>query len=101
MSSTASIWLIILAALVAANLPFINQRLAIVGPIMAGRKPLWVRLLEMLALYLLVGALGMVLEHRAGQNAPQGWEFYAVTGALFLTLAFPGFVYRYLVHRKG
>ena len=101
MSITASIWLIILAALVAANLPFINQRLAIVGPIMAGRKPLWVRLLEMLALYLLVGALGMVLEHRAGQNAPQGWEFYAVTGALFLTLAFPGFVYRYLVHRKG
>ncbi|WP_218242786.1 DUF2818 family protein [Comamonas fluminis] len=101
MSSTASIWLIILAALVAANLPFINQRLAIVGPVMAGRKPLWVRLLEMLALYLLVGALGMVLEHRAGQNAPQGWEFYAVTGALFLTLAFPGFVYRYLVHRKG
>ena len=101
MSSTASISLIILAALVAANLPFINQRLAIVGPVMAGRKPLWVRLLEMLALYLLVGALGMVLEHRAGQNAPQGWEFYAVTGALFLTLAFPGFVYRYLVHRKG
>ena len=101
MSITASIWLIILAALVAANLPFINQRLAIVGPVMAGRKPLWVRLLEMLALYLLVGALGMVLEHRAGQNAPQGWEFYAVTGALFLTLAFPGFVYRYLVHRKG
>ena len=101
MSSTASIWLIILAALVAANLPFINQRLAIVGPVMAGRKPLWVHLLEMLALYLLVGALGMVLEHRAGQIAPQGWEFYAVTGALFLTLAFPGFVYRYLVHRKG
>ena len=101
MSITASIWLIILAALVAANLPFINQRLAVVGPVMAGRKALWVRLLEMLVLYLLVGGLGMMLEHRAGQNAPQGWEFYAVTGALFLTLAFPGFVYRYLVHRKG
>lgn len=101
MSITASIWLIILAALVAANLPFINQRLAIVGPAMAGRKALWVRLLEMLVLYLLVGGLGMMLEHRAGQNAPQGWEFYAITGALFLTLAFPGFVYRYLVHRKG
>ena len=84
MSITASIWLIILAALVAANLPFINQRLAIVGPVMAGRKPLWVRLLEMLVLYLLAWAV-----------------FYAVTGTLFLTLAFPGFVYRYLVHRKG
>lgn len=101
MSITASIWLIILAALVAANLPFINQRIAVLGPVMATRKPLWLRLIEMLVLYLLVGSLGMMLEHRAGQNAPQGWEFYAVTGTLFLTLAFPGFVYRYLVHRKG
>lgn len=100
-SITASIWLIILAALVAANLPFINQRLGIVGPLMQGRKPLWVRLLEMIVLYLLVGGLGLVLERRAGQVSPQGWEFYAVTAALFLTLAFPGFVYRYLVHRKG
>ena len=100
-SITASIWLIILAALVAANLPFFNQRLGIVGPLMQGRKPLWVRLLEMIVLYLLVGGLGLVLERRAGQVSPQGWEFYAVTAALFLTLAFPGFVYRYLVHRKG
>jgi hypothetical protein len=100
-SITASIWLIILAALVAANLPFINQRLGIVGPVVQGRKPLWVRLLEMIVLYLLVGGLGLVLERRAGQVYPQGWEFYAVTATLFLTLAFPGFVYRYLVHRKG
>ena len=40
-----------------------------------------------------------LLERRAGQIAPQGWEFYAVTGTLFLTLAFPGFVYRYLLRR--
>jgi hypothetical protein len=44
--------------------------------------------------------LGLALEQSAGQIAPQGWEFYAVTGALFLTLAFPGFVYRYLYKRK-
>ena len=101
MSITASIWLIILAALVAANLPFINQRLAIVGPVMAGRKSLWLRLLEMVILYFLVGGLGMLLERRAGQVSPQGWEFYAITATLFLTLAVPGFVYRYLVQRKG
>ena len=65
MSITASIWLIILAALVAANLPFINQRLGVIGPVMAGRKPLWVRLLEMIALYLLVGGLGLLLERHA------------------------------------
>ena len=43
----------------------------------------------------------MLLERRAGQNAPQGWEFYAITGTLFLTLAFPGFVYRYLLRRHS
>lgn len=100
MSITASIWLVILAALVAANLPFINQRWAVVGPVAQGRKPMWARLLEMLVLYFLVGGLALLLERRAGQIAPQGWEFYAVTGALFLTLAFPGFVYRYLVHSR-
>ena len=47
-----------------------------------------------------LAALGLALEQSAGQIAPQGWEFYAVTGALFLTLAFPGFVYRYLYKRK-
>ena len=72
MSITASIWLIILAALVAANLPFINQRLAIVGPVMAGRKPLWVRLLEMLVLYLLVGGLGLLLEREAEREVAAG-----------------------------
>ena len=100
MSITASIWLIILAALVAANLPFANQRWGIVGPAAPGRKPLWARLVEMLVLYLLVGGLALLLERRAGQIAPQGWEFYAVTATLFLTLAFPGFVYRYLLHRR-
>ncbi len=45
---------------------------------------------------LLVGALALALEHRAGQIYPQGWEFYAITATCFLTLAFPGFVYRYL-----
>ena len=102
MSITASIWLIILAALVAANLPFINQRWAVFGPVVnTARKPMFARLLEMLVLYFLVGGLALLLERRVGQIAPQGWEFYAITGTLFLTLAFPGFVYRYLVHRRG
>jgi hypothetical protein len=44
--------------------------------------------------------VGLALENHAGQIAPQGWEFYAVTGTMFTTLAFPGFVYRYLLHPK-
>ena len=102
MSQTASIWLVILAGFVAANLPFILDRhLLAVWPLKAP-KALNVRLAELVAWYFIVGALGLLLEQRAGQIAPQGWEFYAITCALFLTFAFPGFVWRYLrKHRRG
>ena len=100
MTSTAAIWLIILAACLRANLPFFNHRLLAFGPLLQP-KTLVVRLAEMVFLYFLVGGLGLLLEKRAGQIAPQGWEFYATTAALFLTLAFPGFVYRYLFKRRG
>lgn len=98
MTQTASVWLVIVLALLGANLPFLNQRLFGVLP---RRQPkgLALRLVELVVLYFVVGAIGLALEHRAGQIAPQGWEFYAVTGALFLTFAFPGFVWRYLLKR--
>jgi hypothetical protein len=96
MSQTASIWFVIAAALVAANLPFVNQRLLALVPL--GRpKTLAVRLAELVVFYFVVGAIGLLLEKRVGQIAPQGWEFYAVTGALFVTFSFPGFIWRYLV----
>ncbi len=101
MSLTASVWLVIVVAFIAANLPFVNHRWAVVGPVAGPRKALVVRLAELVAMYFLVGGLALLLERRAGQIAPQGWEFYAVTGTLFLTLAFPGFVYRYLLRRHG
>lgn len=99
MTSTGAIWLIIVAACVGANLPFFNHRLLVFGPLLQPQKGLIVRLAEMIALYFLVGGLALLLEKRAGQIASQGWEFYAVTGTLFITLAFPGFVYRYLMRR--
>ena len=95
MSQTASIWFVILLAFVAANLPFVNQRLLAVVPL-AGPKSLATRLAELVLMYFVVGAVALLLENRAGQIAPQGWEFYAVTGALFITFAFPGFIWRYL-----
>ncbi|HNZ91212.1 MAG TPA: DUF2818 family protein [Acidovorax sp.] len=101
MSQTGSIWLIIVAALIAANLPFINHRTMVIGPLSLPKKALVVRLVELVVLYFLVGGMALLLERRAGQIAPQGWEFYAITGTLFLTLAFPGFVYRYLLRRHG
>lgn len=89
-----------LAAFIAANLPFVSHRvMAVLTP--AKPKTLGIRLLELVVFYFLVGGLALLLEKRAGQIAPQTWEFYAITATLFVTFAFPGFVYRYLFkHRK-
>ena len=95
MSQGASIWLVLVLAFCAAHLPFLSQRLLGVLRLARG-KNLAIRLAELVFLYFVVGGIGLLLEQRAGQIAPQGWEFYAITGTLFLTFAFPGFVYRYL-----
>ena len=100
MSNSVSVWLVIVVAFLAANLPFLNQRLLGVLPLRRP-KPLALRLAEMVAMYFVAGALGLLLEQRAGQVAPQGWEFYAITGALFITFAFPGFIWRYLWKHKN
>lgn len=103
MSQTVSIWLVLVLAFCAANLPFLTQRVLGVLPLAHG-KNLAVRLAELVLLYFLVGGVGLLLENRMGQIAPQRWEFYAITGTLFITFAFPGFVWRYLYkhgkHRK-
>lgn len=100
MSEAFSIRLLIVLALVAANLPFVNQRLLALVPLPGRHKNLMVRLLELIFWYFAVGGVGLALEQHAGQIYPQGWQFYAVTAALFATLAFPGFVFRYLVRRR-
>jgi hypothetical protein len=94
-------WFIVLLALFCANLPFFNQRvfgvLALPSLPAKRRKPGWLRLLELIVLYFLVGGLGYVLESRAGNVFVQGWQFYAVSFSLFLVFTFPGFTFRYLV----
>ncbi len=89
-------WFVILLALFSANLPFFNERLFAVIPTSLAVKPVWMRLIELFALYLLVGVIAHMLESRMGNAFSQSWEFYAVTGCLFLVLAYPGFVVRYL-----
>ena len=97
MTSSIVVWLVIGLSFVAANLPFLNQRIFSLWP--RKHKPMWLRLIELLVLYFVVGAFALVLEHREGRIYPQGWEFYAITGTMFVTFAFPGFVYRYLMRR--
>lgn len=99
MSISLQIGALIVLALLAANLPFVNQRIFGVGPARDPKTLVW-RLSELLVLYFVVGAVGLMLEKNAGQIAPQTWEFYAITGTMFATLAFPGFVYRYLMQGR-
>ena len=101
MNVSLSSWYVLLLAVIAANLPFFNERLLSVIPLRRPVKSLWLRLAEMMLLYVLVGGVAYLLEARIGNVFRQGWEFYAVTACLFLVFAFPGFVYRYLLKRHG
>ena len=99
MNQSVSVWLVVALALLAANLPFISNRVLLVYRLKSP-KNLAVRLGEMVFWYFVVGGIALLLEHRAGQIAPQGWEFYAITATLFITFAFPGFVFRYLFKHR-
>jgi len=63
-------------------------------------KPVIARLLEVLVLYVMVGTIGLAFETHIGNPFEQGWEFYAITLSLYLVLAYPGFVLRYLLRRQ-
>lgn len=93
-----AVYVLLVAALVAANVPFLNERLFLLGPRQAPKAVAW-RLLELLVYALAVAAAGRMLEGHLGQPSPLRWEFAAIWLCVFLTLAFPGFVWRYL--RKG
>lgn len=101
MDVSLSSWFLILLAVVAANLPFLNERLFAAIPLGAKPKSLWLRLFELIVLYGLVGMVAYLLESRMGNAFPQRWEFYAVTACLFIVFAYPGFVFRYLRKRHG
>ena len=58
----------------------------------------WMELLRMTA-GAFFGALGFTFESALGNRFAQTWEFYAITLSLYLVLAYPGFVYRYLFKR--
>ncbi len=97
-----SSWLVIVLALAAANLPFFNEKMFAVltlGRAKGGAprvKSLLLRLLELVALYFIVGAISFALEARLGNAFTHTWEFFAITACLFIVLSFPGFVWRYL-----
>ncbi|MBV8502267.1 MAG: DUF2818 family protein [Paucibacter sp.] len=95
MDQSAAIWAVLVAAALAANWPYFSERVLLVGPRRAPKNAWW-RLLELVLLGIATLCLGFGLESYLGQRQSQGWAFYAAAGFLFITLGFPGFVWRYL-----
>ncbi|MDR2925719.1 MAG: DUF2818 family protein [Azoarcus sp.] len=100
MSAFVAAWVVVGLAFVAANLPFLFERVLFVWRRSSGRKSFGWRLLELFVFYLAVGGFAFLLEKNAyGSVYPKNWQFYAATFCLFLVFAFPGFVYCHL--RRG
>lgn len=97
MTNEFVVWGLLLAALICANLPFLNNRIFFVKSVVEGeKKPIAIRLIEWLLFYFIVGGTALLFEYKLnGQIHPQDWEFYAVTFFMFLVLGIPGFIYRY------
>ena len=96
MTTTATAWILIAVAFMAANLPWLSERFLFAIRPRDGVKRPWQRWLEWLVLYGIVGAVAFGLEKKAtGEMYAQDWEFYAVTFCLFLVFALPGFIYRH------
>jgi uncharacterized membrane protein len=93
--------LLLILAFVAANLPFLVERIFFVVRPQGGNKNFAWRLLELVVMFFVVGGIALLLESRLGDISRQNWEFYAVNAALFVVFAYPGFVYRYLWRKRG
>jgi hypothetical protein len=96
MSVNVAVWIVLILALIGANLPWLSDRILFVYTPKSGGKPVWIRLLEWLLMYFVVGLIALGLEQKLhGKPHSQDWEFYAVNLFLFLVFALPGFIYRY------
>lgn len=99
-SQSVAVWILIVLAIAAANLPFVSDRFVALFPFKAHpAKPGWAVVFELLVLYVLIGLIGYAFETALVNPFPRGWEFYATTLCIFLVLGFPGFIYRYLLKK--
>ena len=92
----SGIWILLIIAIIAANLPWLSERFLLFVKPRNNVKRIWMRLLEWLILYVIIGLVAKGFEKKMyGQTEEQGWEFYAVTFCLFIIFALPGFIYRH------
>ena len=91
--------IVLLCTALAANLPFILNKVA--GVWAVPRKHVGWCLLELGVLYFAVGGLAYLLESQVSPVHVQKWQFYVTTFSLFLVLAFPGFIARFFWKRRA
>lgn len=97
MGASFTVWIVAALAWIAANLPFLFDRVLFARKRPSGYKGFGWRFLELLVSYLVVGGFAFLLEKGAhGSVYPKNWQFYTATFCLFLVFAFPGFIYCYL-----
>jgi len=95
----ASVVSLLVIAMLAANVPFMTNRIALVKKV-AHKAFAW-RFLEWVVLYGLVGLLARFLESRQMPVQHQETAFYVATLALFAVFAFQGFVIRFWWRKRG
>jgi len=104
MSSSIAVLILFIITLIAANIPFLSDRVLLVLN-SSNNKGFWLRFAEWFIMYLVVMAIAIGLEtklHGAAYekvwevwNFSQHWEFYSITLCLFVVFALPGFIYQY------
>jgi len=94
MTNQYPIYILIALLIVAANLPWLSNKLFAV--VALEKKSGWLRILEWLILCILSFGMGFALEYKVmGVVSEQAWEFYVVALCLFAVFALPGFLYHY------
>lgn len=99
MNTGAAALILLVLAIVLASLPFLTERLFLVWS--RSVKSVWLRLLELFVYYGVFLGIGLGLEAAVGRRHSQEWQFYAITVLMFLVLAYPGYVWRYLKRRSS
>ena len=90
------ITIFVVVAFIAANLPWISDRLFGLIAVKSGYKSIWLCFLEWFILYLLIGMVALGIEKKFTSDIyTQQWEFYVSTFCLFIVFALPGFIYRF------
>jgi hypothetical protein len=96
MSAHLVSWIILVIAILAANLPWLTERFFFLFSPPGGNKRVWMRLAEWMVLMVMVGLIAVGFEKKTtGVIFHQGWEFYTIGICLFIVFALPGFIYRH------